>query len=343
MGEKHKPSESYRETRESLNPRDDIDDLKKQVIWPKIMEIVEDAMFLNPLLNFWPTVNLSNKQNQIVDYIIEWKLWSGKNPQLEKDINELSLHPMAWKLKYLLDNSISPLEVSLSEIENKEKVIREKNAKRLADLQKQSEQLNNNKEEPSLIAKWWEWLTGKIKWIWANFVNFADVPEKLWSFFWNMLSRAESYIWKPYSWADCSMFVSKILCAWRGIWETRLWNSETFIDGYKSVSKDTIRCWDLICTPPKYGKNKKGKSVLLKQWHVELIVSKPYMENWVTYVTTIWSSTDTYKEDPMFDANWKPIKGKGWVWYRKRQIYPNPRHSYKFRRPPYEEWSKNRA
>jgi hypothetical protein len=44
------------------------------------------------------------------------------------------------------------LEVTLSEIENKEKNIRENNAKNLTDLQKQSEQLNN-KEEPSLIVK----------------------------------------------------------------------------------------------------------------------------------------------------------------------------------------------
>lgn len=330
MVEKHRPTESFRETRESLNSRSDIDDLKKQIVLPKIREIVEDAMFLNPLLSFWSAVNLSNKQDQIVDYIIDWKLWSGKTPQLEKDIEELSHHPMAWKLRYLLDNPWNPLEVTLSEIENKEKNIRENNAKNLTDLQKQSEQLNN-KEEPSLIVKWWEWLTDKIKWIWANFVNFADVPEKLWSVFWDMLAKAEEYIWRPYKSGslDCSWFLSKIFSIWQWKQNMDRWVAKDFADRYKKVNRSEVRCGDIIYQA--------------KPAHVELIVSKPYVENGITYVMTIGSSTDKDNVDPMYDANWKPIRGKTWVWYRRRQIYPYPRHAYEFHRPPYEQWSKNRT
>jgi hypothetical protein len=39
-----------------------------------------------------------------------------------------------------------------------------------------------------------------------------------------------------------------------------------------------------------------------KPAHVELIVSKPYVENGITYVMTVGSSTDDYSIDPMFDA-----------------------------------------
>jgi hypothetical protein len=79
-------------------------------------------------------------------------LKSGEDFQLEKYIEKLSNHPMAWKLKFLCDNSKSPLEIVLSEIDEREKKIRAENVKRIEKLQKQSEQLNGE-EEPSLIAK----------------------------------------------------------------------------------------------------------------------------------------------------------------------------------------------
>jgi len=329
MVEKRKPNESS-EKKDLLDTHNDIVDLRKQIIWPKLNEIVSEAMSFTPLLNFWSLANLSNKQKAIVDYIFDWKLKSGEDFQLEKHIEKLSNHPMAWKLKFLCDNSKSPLEIVLSEIDDREKRIRTENVKRIEKLQKQSEQLNDA-EEPSFIVKWWEWLTGKIKWIWSHFVNLADVPEKLWTVFGDMLAKAEEYIWRPYRSGslDCSWFLSKIFSTWQ--WKQKMdrWVAKNFADRYKRINRDEIRCGDIIYQA--------------KPAHVELIVSKPYVEKWITYVMTIGSSTDKDNVDPMYDANGKPIRGKTWVWYRRRQIYPHPRHPYQYHRPPYEEWSNNRA
>lgn len=59
---------------------------------------------------------------------------------------------MVWKLKYLMDNSGFSLEAILIEIEQREAKIRTENTRKLEDLHRQSEQLNNE-EEPFLIAK----------------------------------------------------------------------------------------------------------------------------------------------------------------------------------------------
>ena len=141
MVEKRKPNESS-EKKDLLDTHNDIVDLRKQIIWPKLNEIVSEAMSFTPLLNFWSLANLLNKQKAIVDYIFDWKLKSGEDFQLEKHIEKLSNHPMAWKLKFLCDNSKSPLEIVLSEIDEREKKIRAENVKRIEKLQKQSEQLN---------------------------------------------------------------------------------------------------------------------------------------------------------------------------------------------------------
>ena len=170
----------------------------------------------------------------------------------------------------------------------------------------------------------------KVDWIWSSIVSLIDVPEKIGWVIWDVLARAEEYIWKVYVHGsmDCSMFLSKIFCAWQWVKEHRLWTSWDFAK-YEKVSRDKIRCWDVIYQA--------------KPAHVELIVSKPYVEGGVTYVNTIWSSTDKNNVDPMFDADGNPIKNRTWVWYRKRQIAPNPRHHYTYHRPPYEEWANKRA
>jgi hypothetical protein len=71
---------------------------------------------------------------------------------LEDEIEKMSYHPMAWKLKYLMDNSKFSLESVLVEIEQREARFRAENERKLDELHRQSEQLHND-EEPSLIAK----------------------------------------------------------------------------------------------------------------------------------------------------------------------------------------------
>ena len=331
MVEKTKSYEVSEKNKDSLNPNGDMAELRKQIIWPKIQKIVEEALFLNPTLDFWLTAKYwVNKYDEIINYIIEWNLKSWKDVQLEKYIEGSSQHPMAWKLKFLIDNAKNPLEVTIAEIEEKEKKNREKNNQMLKELEQKSAKYQASQEK-SILAKWWEWLTDKVKWIGAHFVNLADVPEKIGWVIGDVLTKAEEYIWRPYrSWSlDCSWFLSKIFSTWQ--WKEKMdrWVAKNFADRYKKVDKNEIRCWDVIYQA--------------KPAHVELIVSKPYVENGITYVMTVGSSTDDYSIDPMFDAKWNPIKGKTWVWYRKRQIAPNPRHPYTYHRPPYEEWAKKRT
>jgi hypothetical protein len=67
------------------------------------------------------------------------------------------------------------------------------------------------------------------------------------------------------------------------------WVAKDFAERYKKVNRSEVRCRDIIYQA--------------KPAHVELIVSKPYVENGITYVMTIGSSTDKDNVDPMYDAN----------------------------------------
>lgn len=293
-------------------------DIKKETLRFSVDAIVSWALLAKPFTS-WLYTSRKDRielQNKITDYIVWWNLNSKRDPKLEEEIRKLSKYDQ--KLKYLVDNSDKPLNVNLRVISCKE---REKS--------KQTNQPKNEDSE-SLLGKWWDWLKDKVKWLISHLVNLTDVPEKIWWVIWDVLTRAEKLIWQTYvrGTMDCSMFLSKIFCAWQWIKEQRLGTTQYFSKYPKVASKD-IRCWDVIYQASPA--------------HVELIVSKPYVENGATYVTTIWSSTDKYNVDPMFDADWNPIKEKTWVWYRKRKIAPNPRHPYTYHRPPYEEWEKKRA
>ncbi len=294
--------------------------LKKDILKFGVNSVVLDAIFKAP---HWDWVSFLRKdrkemQDKITDYIIWWNLGTQKNPIIENQILRFSKY--SRKLKYLLDNS----NVSLEE-----------NIKNIVQIDEKNKSLVKNANKlwseggGSLVKKWWEWLKGSVKWIISHFVNLTDVPKKLWVVFGDMLARAEELIWKSYvrGSMDCSMFLSKIFCAWQWIKEERLGRTSDF-SKYPRIASNDIRCWDVMYQASPA--------------HVELVVGKPYVENGVTYVTTIWSSTDTNKVDPMFDANWNPIKGKTWVWYRKRRISPNPRHTYTYHRPPYNQWAENR-
>lgn len=123
-------------------------DLRRQIVEPKIRRIVNDAMSVNSVSTFLLSRDLQVKKvDQIVDYIIEGKLGSKKDVELEKFIERIAVGPFAWKLKYLIDNSKSSLEMNLFSIDDKEKKIREKNLNKLIELEQKSAKLKASQEK----------------------------------------------------------------------------------------------------------------------------------------------------------------------------------------------------
>lgn len=298
-------------------------ELEKEVIEPKVRKIVKESMFMNPFPNFWqlPAKLDKNKaEDDIVNYIIEWNLNSWKDLELEEYIKNLSYNPLVRKLKKLVDNP--NLEAALKEIEEKDKEITDKNKKNL----EESYKLANKQENPT--TSFFDKFKEKVKWIWSHLVDLSKVPEKVWLLFCDILAKGEEYIWQKYvrGKMDCSMFLSILLCIWQWIEPKRLGTSRSFSQSYPEVQQEDIRCWD----------------IMYNEWHVEMVVWVPYEKNGRIYVSTFWSSTDKYENDPMFDKFWNPIKNKNWVWYRERKIYPEPRHSYTYFRPPYDQWIKKK-
>ena len=123
-------------------------DLRRQIVEPKIRRIVNDAMSVNSVSTFLLSRDLQVKKvDQIVEYIIEGKLGSKKDVELEKFIERIAVGPFAWKLKYLIDNSKSSLEMNLFSIDDKEKKIREKNLNKLIELEQKSAKLKASQEK----------------------------------------------------------------------------------------------------------------------------------------------------------------------------------------------------
>lgn len=199
---------------------------------------------------------------------------------------------------------------------------------KLKEFSKYSENEVNQKFEKLYNEKWLKRWAQNLKWFQSKMVDFRDVSGSLWNRISNMLSIWEQYIWDWYrKWGwwgmrDCSHFVSKLLSTFSG--ENMYLTSKWFYDAYKwsAINRNDIRAGD----------------IMYQKGHVEMVVGKPFIENWHTYIMTIWSSTDKYNISPMFDANKNPIKNHDWVWYRKREIFPKNSNKYTFLRPPYESW-----
>lgn len=81
--------------------------------------------------------------------------------------------------------------------------------------------------------------------------------------------------------------------------------------------KDT-QIWDLMFWDKKPW-TKKHDSI----YHIEMIISKPYIKDWKTYVRTLWSSTDAK------DDRWNKVGN--WVQVREREM-KDYRHYW---RPPF--------
>lgn len=199
---------------------------------------------------------------------------------------------------------------------------------KLKEFSKYSENEVNQKFEKLYNEKWLKRWAQNLKWFQSKMVDFRDVSGSLWKNFSNMLVTWEQYIGNTYrTWGngrwsrDCSHFVHALL---ENAGNKEGYCSSTdFPKRYPQINRDNIRAGDILYQPPtkRYG-------------HVEIIVWKPFTENWHTYIMTIWSSSDKN----ILDSNGNKMINRDWVWYRKREIFPKNSNKYRFLRPPYESW-----
>ena len=297
------------------NPKEEIKDTqtdktyeKNKKFESKIKDILRNVSYALP--------NFKDQEPKITNYILRWNIWSWKNPDIEKQISTLSM--VSREIRVLSDNPQISLEDNFKKMNEMKKSFEQKNFK-----QYQEKGLNYSLNTYQIKNS--RTYFNKVKWFVAWIVDFFGIKESLRPNMRKMISEGEKYIGLLYkSWTmDCSMMVSILLCAFQWIKSHRLWTSWDF-KKYPQVEYNEIEPWDLQCFP----------------WHVEMVVSKPYTKNWITYVTTLWSSTDTNNVDPLLDKNWNTIKWQNGVWYRIRKIKPNPRHQYTYHRPPYNKWTK---
>lgn len=84
----------------------------------EISTIIEESCKYN--LYWW--VRTESKKEWMINYLIEWNLWSNKDTYFETQIINLSKHLSNWKLKYLTEHTNEPLKYNLEkikEIDNK--------------------------------------------------------------------------------------------------------------------------------------------------------------------------------------------------------------------------------
>lgn len=106
-----------------------------------VQNIIEECVAFDPLSL---PLNLSYIKESIVNYIVDWKLNSNENGELEAQIKKLSENLMNWKLKYLIDNSYKPLINIIQDIKK--------------DEEKRRQNLLNSMptDKKETIKKWWD-------------------------------------------------------------------------------------------------------------------------------------------------------------------------------------------
>ena len=155
--------------------------------------------------------------------------------------------------------------------------------------------------------------------------HIDGIAEAQWNFIEEVYKSAASqigvwYKWgwtSPETWFDCSWLWN---WAFKQQWikfKQRL-TAESFSFSDVDVSKDQVKVWDFMYWDQKPWK-KRHNSI----YHIEMVISKPYLKNWKMYVRTLGSSTDA-KDDC------RNYVGKG-VRVREREM-KDYRHYW---RPPY--------
>lgn len=148
-----------------------------------------------------------------------------------------------------------------------------------------------------------------------------------WKFIKNVINRATTQIWKKYTrwwtspewWFDCSGLWN---WAFKQEWikfKSRL-TAATFSDADTDVQKDDVKIWDFMFWDQKPGSKKHSKI-----YHIEMVISKPYIKNGKTYVRTLWSSTDAKDDLGNHVWNWVRVREREMKAYRH---YWRPKYYY---------------
>lgn len=94
-----------------------------------VQSIIEESVAFDSLSL---PLNLPYIKESMVNYIVDWKLNSNENGELEAQIKKLSENLMNWKIKYLIDNSYKPLINIIQDIKDMDKE-RKDNLKHILD------------------------------------------------------------------------------------------------------------------------------------------------------------------------------------------------------------------
>ena len=160
------------------NKKEEVDEQNK--LKSDITNIIEESYRSSAFLWFLE----SNQKEWVIDYIMEWNLWTKRNAGIESQLSNLSQSFMNWKLKYLIEHSKEPLKDSIAKIKEEESRRMERLSWDLASLK---QWLESNKE---IVQEWWsniseamfqellkmeggQWYTAQIhRSVWENFVTW---------------------------------------------------------------------------------------------------------------------------------------------------------------------------
>lgn len=81
-----------------------------------ITNIIEDSWRCSM---YWWLLDTTKKE-LMINYIMEWNLWTGKNTNIESEIYDLSQNFMNWKLQYLITHSKEPIKDNIAKIKEDE-------------------------------------------------------------------------------------------------------------------------------------------------------------------------------------------------------------------------------
>jgi len=148
-----------------------------------------------------------------------------------------------------------------------------------------------------------------------TYTNSPEITEQENKFIRLIYDRASKQIWKDYKrwWVSPSTWFD---CSWLRYWAFREeWikfsqrlTAHWFSDADVDITKNQVKPWDFMFWDSKPWWKKKHDSI----YHIEMVISKPYVKNWKTYVRTLWSSTDA--KDDCGNYVWK------WVQIREREM-----------------------
>ncbi len=177
-------------------------------------------------------------------------------------------------------------------------------------------------------------------WVWSqDFINLSEITEQENKFIKSIYQRASQQIGKQYTrwwispsaWFDCSGLWYR---AFKEEWikfSQRL-TAHKFSDADVDIRKDEVKIWDFMFWDQKPN-TKKHDSI----YHIEMVISKPYIKNWKTYVRTLWSSTDAEDDRGNYVGKWVQIREREMKDYRH---YWRPTYYYQLAQ--YEKsWSKD--